>query len=151
ISTWPQPWTPRAGRTRYCARLPCISRSTCWRPQAAAAPIHGSRPSPGLPAASFTSRRRESCGKSKVYPPSAVLLRRRGSLKSKVQSRSAECEERTLRFEVRGSRFNVQGSKFSLSSSEPQRPAGLKVRAYLDTKEYPLKVKPSAQRLRELR
>ena len=28
---------------------------------------------------------------------------------------------------------------------------GLKVRAYLDTKEYPLKVKPSAQRLRELR
>jgi hypothetical protein len=29
--------------------------------------------------------------------------------------------------------------------------AGLKVRAYLDTKEYPLKVKPSAQRLRALR
>jgi len=28
---------------------------------------------------------------------------------------------------------------------------GLKVRAYLDTKNYPLKVKPSAQRLRELR
>lgn len=28
---------------------------------------------------------------------------------------------------------------------------GLKVRAYLDTKDYPLKVKPSAQRLRELR
>jgi len=28
---------------------------------------------------------------------------------------------------------------------------GLKVRAYLDSKEYPLKVKPSAQRLRELR
>jgi hypothetical protein len=28
---------------------------------------------------------------------------------------------------------------------------GLKVRAYLDTREYPLKVKPSAQRLRELR
>ena len=28
---------------------------------------------------------------------------------------------------------------------------GLKVRAYLDRKEYPLKVKPSAQRLRELR
>src|ERR1017187_2224931 len=28
---------------------------------------------------------------------------------------------------------------------------GLRVRAYLDTKEYPLKVKPSAQRLRELR
>jgi len=28
---------------------------------------------------------------------------------------------------------------------------GLKVRAYLDTKQYPLKVKPSAQRLRQLR
>ena len=28
---------------------------------------------------------------------------------------------------------------------------GLQVRAYLDTKDYPLKVKPSAQRLRELR
>lgn len=28
---------------------------------------------------------------------------------------------------------------------------GLKVRAYLDTKDYPLKVKPSAQRLREIR
>jgi hypothetical protein len=28
---------------------------------------------------------------------------------------------------------------------------GLRVRAYLDTKDYPLKVKPSAQRLRELR
>jgi hypothetical protein len=28
---------------------------------------------------------------------------------------------------------------------------GLKVRAYLDPKEYPLKVKPSAQRLRQLR
>ena len=28
---------------------------------------------------------------------------------------------------------------------------GLKVRAYLDTKDYPLKVKPSAQRLRQLR
>jgi len=30
-------------------------------------------------------------------------------------------------------------------------PHGLKVRAYLDTREYPLKVKPSAQRLRQLR
>ena len=28
---------------------------------------------------------------------------------------------------------------------------GLRVRAYLDTKDYPLKVKPSAKRLRELR
>jgi len=28
---------------------------------------------------------------------------------------------------------------------------GLRVRAYLDTEDYPLKVKPSAQRLRELR
>jgi len=28
---------------------------------------------------------------------------------------------------------------------------GLRVRAYLDTKDYPLQVKPSAQRLRELR